>query len=246
MDQTIALIDYANFIVKCKGNPPPVDFLRPMMVNLDEIFILSKSMNTIPVDTTFVNTSFVNIIQPCFCGSNIDSSSCCLPYINKEVPADTPEQLMRSRFSAYAFGNAQYIYDTYAKSSQTAQSVKDIDDWSKACAWIALKIHPTAGNLNKATEQFVEFSAFYISDSTLYELREKSRFILEEDIAASAEIKEGSVLNNQLKQWRYIDGDIIAHSELASIKRNEICPCNHYPTAWQLKKDKKFKHCCGK
>jgi hypothetical protein len=42
---------------------------------------------------------------------------------------------------------------------------------------------------------------------------------------------------------------IIAHSELATIKRNELCPCNHYPTAWQVKKskkDKKFKHCCGK
>jgi SEC-C motif-containing protein len=245
MDQTIALIDYANFIGKCKGNPPPVDFLRPMMVNLDEIFILSKSMNTAPVNTTFVNVN-----QPCFCGSNIDFSSCCLPYINNEVPADTPEQLMRSRFSAYAFKNAQYIYDTYAKSSQTAQSVEDIDDWSKACAWIALIIHPTTGNLDKTSEQFVEFSAFYITESTLYELREKSRFILEEGItatvAASVEIKEDSDLNNQLKQWRYIDGDIIAHSELASIKRNETCPCNDYPTAWQLKKDKKFKHCCGK
>lgn len=245
MDQTIALIDYANFIGKCKGNPPPVDFLRPMMVDLDKIFILSKSMNTIPV-----NTTFANINQLCFCGSNIDFSSCCLPYINKEVPAPTPEQLMRSRFSAYAFGHSQYIYDTYAKSSQTAQSVKDIDDWSKSCVWIALKIHPTADNLNKTTEQFVEFSAFYITDSTLYELREKSRFVLEDDmttsIAANVEIKERSSLNSQLKQWRYIDGDIIAHSELVSIKRNEICPCNDYPTAWTTKKGKKFKQCCAK
>ena len=207
-------------------------------------------MNTIPANTTFVNTSFVNVKQPCFCGSNINFSSCCLPYINKEVPAQTSEQLMRSRFSAYAFGNSQYIYDTYAKSSQTAQSVKDIDDWSKSCVWIALKIHPTAGKLNKVTEQFVEFSAFYITDNTLYELREKSRFILEENIttsiSASIEIKECSDFNRQLKQWRYIDGDIIAHSELANIKRNELCPCNNYPTTWQLKKGKKFKHCCGK
>lgn len=240
MDQTITLIDYANFIGKCKGNPPPVDFLRPMMVNLNETFILSKFMNSIPVKT----------IQPCFCGSNLNFSSCCLPYINKEVSPETPEQLMRSRFSAYAFGNAQYIYDTYAKNSQIAQSVEDIDDWSKACAWIALKIHSAADDLHKTTEQFVEFSAFYITEGTLYELREKSRFILAEDVTAtmvaSTEIKEGSDLNSQLKQWRYIDGDIIAHRDLASIKRNEICPCNDYPTAWQLKKDKKFKHCCGK
>lgn len=202
-------------------------------------------MNTIPV-----NATFANINQPCFCGSNVDFSSCCLPYINREMPAETPEQLMRSRFSAYAFGNAQYIYDTYATSSQTAQSVKDIDDWSQSCIWIALKIYPIANSSNNETEKFVEFSAFYLTDNTLCELREKSRFILEEDIttsiSANIEIKEGSDFNRQLKQWRYIDGDIIAHSELANIKRNELCPCNNYPTTWKLKKGKKFKHCCGK
>lgn len=197
-------------------------------------------MNSIPVKT----------IQACFCGSNLDFSSCCLPYINKEVSPQTPEQLMRSRFSAYAFGNAQYIFDTYAKSSQIAQSVKDIDDWSHSCVWIALEIHPIADNLNKTTEQFVEFSAFYITDNTLCELREKSRFVIEENtvstVTANVEIEENSDFKTQLKQWRYIDGDIIAHNELANIKRNELCPCNNYPSRWQLKKGKKFKHCCGK
>jgi SEC-C motif-containing protein len=157
---------------------------------------------------------------------------------------------MRSRFSAYANGNAQYIYDTYAKSSQTGQSVKDIDDWSQSCKWIALKIYPSADSVNKAAEQFVEFSAFYITDNTLCELREKSRFILEDTLTAKMTIntaeKMESSLNAPLKQWRYIDGDIIAHNELATIKRNALCPCNHYPTSWQIEKGKKFKHCCGK
>ena len=195
-------------------------------------------------------------IQPCFCGSNRDFSSCCQPYINKEAPVQTAEQLMRSRFSAYALGDAQYIYDTYAKSSRAAQSVKDIDDWSQSCLWIALKIYPSANsvsNLNKATEQFVEFSAFYITDNTLCELREKSRFILEESTivhttanTTANTVTMNSTLDVPLKQWRYIDGDIIAHSELANIKRNELCPCNNYPTTWKTKKGKKFKHCCGK
>lgn len=207
-----------------------------------------------------MNTISMKSIQPCFCGSNGDFSSCCQPFINKKMQVQTAEQLMRSRFSAYALGNAQYIYDTYAKSSQAAQSVKDINDWSESCVWIALKIYPTADRLNEASEQYVEFSAFYITDHTLCELREKSRFILEENITAitviNRGIKEESTLNTQLnntllntpplKQWRYINGNIIAHSELASIKRNELCPCNHYSTTWQLKKGKKFKHCCGK
>lgn len=192
----------------------------------------------------------MNSIPRCFCGSNDDFPSCCLPYINQAVTVKTAEQLMRSRFSAYATSNAQYIYDTYAKSSQTAQSVKDIEDWSQSCVWIALKIHPLTKDINTPTEQFVEFSAFYITDNTLCELREKSRFILEENtsptITENIEVKGKSILNAQLKEWRYIDGDIIAHSELTTIKRNTLCPCNHYSTTWQSKKGKKFKHCCGK
>ncbi|WP_114325066.1 YchJ family protein [Candidatus Colwellia aromaticivorans] len=197
-----------------------------------------------------MNTNSINTTQACFCGANCDFSSCCQPYINKEMLVQTAEQLMRSRFSAYALGNAQYIYDTYAKSSQAAQSVENIDDWSKACVWIALKVYPVVNNVNNTTEQFVEFSAFYIINNTLCELREKSRFILEESmsptITENTEVKEQLSLNAPLKQWRYIDGDIISHSELANIKRNDLCPCNHYPTAWQSKKGKKFKHCCGK
>ena len=55
-----------------------------------------------------------------------------------------------------------------------------------------------------------------------------------------------STINVPLKQWRYIDGDIITDNELANIKRNTLCPCNEYPTTWKVKKGKKFKQCCGK
>lgn len=172
---------------------------------------------------------------PCFCGSKSDFASCCKPYIDKTRQVETGEQLMRSRFSAYACGNAQYIYDTYAAISQVEQSVEDIDDWSQSCVWIALTIHSKEATLT-TTEQFVEFSAFYITNNVLCELREKSRFGLEANIG----------LNENSKQWRYIDGDIIAHNELANIKRNSLCPCNNYPTTWITNKGKKFKHCCGK
>ena len=194
----------------------------------------------------------MNTNTPCFCGSKANFSSCCQPYINKEKHVETAEQLMRSRFSAYAIGNAQYIFDTYAKTSQAEQSVKEIKEWSESCFWIALSIYPLAKTINKTTEQFVEFSAFYVSNNTLCELREKSRFILEECKATS--IMQTSTNNNTdtnnmenstSKQWRYIDGDIIAHNELTKIKRNDLCPCNHYPSAWQVNKGKKFKRCCG-
>jgi len=183
----------------------------------------------------------------CFCGSNEKFSTCCQPFINREVNQETSqqtlpktaEQLMRSRFSAYVTGNGQYIYDTYAKSSQASQSVEEINDWSKACVWIALLIRSiNNGNTTNtdSSEQFVEFSAFYITDNTLCELRENSRFVLENC--------ETNARHNL--QWRYIDGDIIEHSELTDIKRKDLCPCNNYSTAWSMKKGKKFKQCCGK
>tara|TARA_R110001592_G_scaffold1212_2_gene7145 strand:- start:6176 stop:6784 length:609 start_codon:yes stop_codon:yes gene_type:complete len=197
----------------------------------------------------------MSINNKCFCGSNNNYSYCCQPYINnkqtQQAFPQTPEQLMRSRFSAYASGNSQYIYDTYAKSSQASQSVEDINDWSKACVWIALEIHSTNNGdntLNDSPEQFVEFSAFYITEDTLFELRENSRFVLEGSMKDNAEnnTENNAEANSQNFQWRYIDGDIIKHCQLATIKRKELCPCNNYPTTWLIKKGKKFKQCCGK
>lgn len=184
------------------------------------------------------------INNKCFCGSNEQFFSCCQQFINQNDKQrtfpETPEALMRSRFSAYAIGNGQYIYDTYATTSQASQSIKEINDWSQACVWVALQIHSiNNGDLTKhlSSEQFVEFSAFYITENTLCVLRENSRFILQ---------STNSLNDNQKAQWRYIDGDIIEHVELAGIKRKDICPCNDYPTSWSMKKGKKFKQCCGK
>jgi len=189
----------------------------------------------------------------CFCGSKLLFELCCQPFIAYKKQVQTPEQLMRSRFSAYATGNSQYVYDTYAKSSQASQSVKEINDWSNSCKWIALQIHSNNANCKNSVitkkeypEQFVEFSAFYITDNALCELRENSRFVLE-----SASLKDnkldGTTKNENCNmRWRYIDGDIIEHCELIKIKRKDLCPCNNYSTAWTTKKGKKFKQCCGK
>ncbi len=181
--------------------------------------------------------------KKCFCGTTKSFSACCQPFINKEKLPQTPEQLMRSRFSAYATGNGQYIYDTYAKSSQVSQSVKELNEWSEACKWIALQIHSINNNdviENESAEQFVEFSAFYIADGVLCELRENSRFVFETPLF------ESTLKNDKRElEWRYIDGDIVKHDELATIKRKELCPCNNFPTTWVMKKGKKYKQCCG-
>jgi SEC-C motif-containing protein len=157
----------------------------------------------------------------CPCGSTLLFIDCCQLFITHKKSPSRPEQLMRSRFSAYATKNGQYIFDTYGDKPQKKQLIQDIQSWAEECLWIALKIH-------EAKEDIVEFSAFYIVDNTLCELRERSNFSLEQGL------------------WRYIDGEITLHTEIQTIKRNEICPCNNYDSAWSVKKGKKFKHCCGK
>lgn len=176
----------------------------------------------------------------CFCGYNRPFEDCCQPLINRSKQAQTPEQLMRSRFSAYATKAYQYIFDTYAKQSQTSLSIADIQASAEGCQWFALVIHPEEGSsrlITNSSEQSVEFSAFYIDDDKLIEMREKSRFVLEQGNCETTKAH---------KQWRYIDGDIIKHDNLADIKRNQLCPCNNYPTSWVSKKGKKYKQCCGK
>lgn len=157
----------------------------------------------------------------CPCGSTLPFSECCQPFITHKQQPSNPEQLMRSRFSAYATKNAQYIYETYGAVSRAKQSIADIQSWADECTWIALTIH-------QSKEALVEFSAYYLIDNTLFELRESSNFAKEQG------------------DWRYIDGEITVSNEITTVKRNTLCPCNNYPTAWSAKKGKKFKHCCDK
>jgi SEC-C motif-containing protein len=128
---------------------------------------------------------------------------------------------MRSRFSAYATNNGQYIYNTYANTTRSCQSLNDIQQWANECIWLALEVH-------ESSRDTVVFSAYYIVDNTLCCLTERSNFIIEKGL------------------WRYLDGDISSNKELCQVKRNELCPCNHYPSAFAAKKGKKFKHCCGR
>ena len=157
----------------------------------------------------------------CPCGSTLLFDDCCQRFIAQNSFPKTPEQLMRSRFSAYATKNGQYIFDTYGVTQRSAQSVNEIQTWAEECIWLALKIH-------QSDQTSVDFSAYYVVDNTLCELREKSNFTLEQG------------------KWRYIDGNVTVHNEIKKVKRNEPCPCNNYPTAFTVKKGKKFKHCCAK
>nr|WP_223270304.1 YchJ family metal-binding protein [Colwellia sp. C1TZA3] len=136
--------------------------------------------------------------------------------------ANSPEQLMRSRYSAYATQQADYIYFTYAHSSQAEQSIDDIAQWAATTKWLKLVIHYASDHkkdLAKHNNAQVEFSAFYQLHGQIWQMREKSNFVLEDTA------------------WRYLDGEVSDSKTLNKPKRNESCFCGS---------EKKFKNCCAK
>jgi len=155
-------------------------------------------------------------LTDCPCGSKELFKNCCQPFIQRTSIPITAEQLMRSRYSAYYVKDAQYIFDTYAKRSQKEQSVTDITAWANEVKWLRLDVLKDDSTVH--SDQVI-FIALYLVKNKLHSMSETSRFIIENE------------------QWRYLDGELVEHKELGTIKRNDLCPCNS---------DRKYKKCCGK
>lgn len=139
----------------------------------------------------------------CLCGSQQNYKNCCEPLLSGDKQADTPEQLMRSRFTAYAQKNAKYIYQTYASEKQAENPVKEIKEFATSCRFISLSVIDTN---NDGDRGVVEFKANYFYQNLYCELHERSQFIKEQD------------------QWRYLDGIIFPVADI-KVGRNDDCPC---------------------
>jgi uncharacterized protein YchJ len=56
--------------------------------------------------------------QPCPCLSGGAFSSCCAPYLSGEKTPDTPEKLMRSRYTAFTKADVDYLKKTASGKAQ--------------------------------------------------------------------------------------------------------------------------------
>jgi SEC-C motif-containing protein len=119
----------------------------------------------------------------CYCTSQISFNDCCKEYLNGIKKAPTAEALMRSRYSAYATHNADYLVSTTHVSTRKQHNKKDILEWSQSNQWIKLEVV-------QATDTTVEFKAFYLdSQSQMQMHHEYSTFKMEEG------------------KWFYVDGE---------------------------------------
>lgn len=138
----------------------------------------------------------------CYCGSEKKFSKCCQPFIQEKQFPETPEQLMRSRYSAFFCGNLDYLIATHWPIDATKKP--QLQQTFNTTKWIGLKIIATH-TFDENTGQ-VEFAAFYAEDQLqqLQQLHEVSTFI------------------KKNQRWYYLTGE---HLKPIKLSRNALCIC---------------------
>ena len=94
----------------------------------------------------------------CPCGLPRPYAACCGRFHQGALP-DTPEELMRSRYTAFARGLWDYLAATQTAPLQPGQTF----------TWVGLTVHEAVGDE-------VEFTARYLDADRLVSLSERSRF----------------------------------------------------------------------
>jgi SEC-C motif-containing protein len=106
----------------------------------------------------------VALQQSCPCGSGETYDACCGRLHRGAAQAATAEELMRSRYAAYALGDLDHVFRTWHPRTRP-------DDLSPdpALTWTGLTVLGSG-------EDWVEFVAAYERDGVAGELREHSVF----------------------------------------------------------------------
>ncbi|WP_417593972.1 YchJ family protein [Oceanospirillum sp.] len=152
--------------------------------------------------------------QPCYCQSGQDFGNCCEKFITGKQLPDTPEQLMRSRYSAYVQADLAYIKQTTQKDIRPEYDFEGLKAWAENSEWLGLKVH---GTETSGDEGRVRFTARYREKEGIINHSEDSKFIREEG------------------QWFFVHGKDFTPVTEKNIGRNDPCPCGS---------GKKYKKCC--
>lgn len=112
---------------------------------------------------------------PCPCGLPAAYSDCCGALHSGRAAASTPEQLMRSRYSAFAVGDAGYLLRSWHSSTRPPEVAFD-----PKVRWTGLEILGRTGGSTFHSEGTVEFRAYYRSGGAAGDQHEDSRFVRED------------------------------------------------------------------
>lgn len=115
--------------------------------------------------------------QECPCGSGRPYADCCRPLHVGRRQASTPEELMRSRYSAFVVGDAEYLLQTWDPATRPGDLRLDTER-----EWAGLDVVRAEGDT-------VEYRAHCVVGGRRHVLHEISRF------------------RRVLGRWVYVDGD---------------------------------------
>jgi SEC-C motif-containing protein len=153
----------------------------------------------------------------CLCGSGLAYLECCGQFHNGDKTPATAEGLMRSRFTAYALRNTEYLMATWDATTRP----KAIDFSKETAEWLRLIIEMVKKGGPKDSKGLVEFKAFYRQDGVEQVMSETSRF------------------TKQAGRWFYLGGVVkLIGNANQQINEGKNAPCS-------CGSGKKFKRCCG-
>ncbi|PWY54975.1 hypothetical protein DGG96_14330 [Legionella qingyii] len=156
----------------------------------------------------------------CPCGSQNKYELCCGLYLEKKQQPETPEQLMRSRYTAYSMGKIDYIKNTMKGKALMGFNELEAEQWAKSVTWISLDV--LNSNTPDPDKGFVEFAARYFEDNRVKIIHELSEF------------------HKENGRWFYVSGvhkQRLEKTNKPKVARNAPCPCGS---------GKKFKNCHAK
>ncbi|MBE5254609.1 YchJ family protein [Mixta mediterraneensis] len=138
--------------------------------------------------------------EKCPCCSEKQYSLCCERFLKgNQIPA-TAEQLMRSRYSAYARQDADYLVSTWHPAKRSPTLAGFLSESFQDTEWLSLTV-TRCNRGSHGNEAYVTFFAQYRVKNTIHAIHERSRFLRED------------------QRWYYIDGIT------PELGRNDRCPC---------------------
>ncbi len=162
-------------------------------------------------------------MEKCPCYSDKEYSDCCEPIIKGDRTARTAEECMRSRYTAYAKKEIDYIAKSVMPDKQKDVDLKGVLKWSESSVWEQLKVLSTKKGTAEDDIGIVEFIAVYVEKGKKRNHHEISTFKKIDNI------------------WYFDDAEYPKAEQFirteVKIGRNDPCSCGS---------GKKFKKCCGK
>jgi SEC-C motif domain protein len=158
----------------------------------------------------------------CPCGQPANLDDCCGRFIAGHASPETAEQLMRSRYTAFATGQIGYLIATHHPETRGEVKREDVERFSQGSTWLGLEILSTEEGQAGDDQGFVEFVARY------------------REPGGERVHHERSLFRRHQGKWFFHSAEypkaVPVERAQPKVGRNEPCPCGS---------GKKHKKCCG-